>query len=43
VAEALDLEQAAVCGKADGVQLRQIAQALADPEIIGVVDRGFAT
>ena len=38
VAEALDLEQPAVCGKADFAGLGQISQAFADTEIIGVVD-----
>jgi hypothetical protein len=38
VAEALDLEQPAVCGKADFAELGQISQAFADTEIIGVVD-----
>lgn len=38
VAEAPDLEQPAVCGKADFAELGQISQAFADTEIIGVVD-----
>ena len=38
VAEVLDLEQPAVCRKADFSELGQISQTLADAEIIGVVD-----
>ena len=38
VAEVLDLEQAAIGRKADLAQFRQVAQAFADAEIIGVVD-----
>lgn len=38
VAEALDLEQPAVCDKADFAELGQVSEELADAEIIGVVD-----
>ena len=41
VAEALDLDKPAVGGKADLAQLGQIGQTFADPEVIGVVDRGL--
>src|SRR6266576_6583458 len=39
--DALDLEQAAVGRKTDFAQFRQIAQTLADAEIIAVVDGRF--
>ncbi len=41
VADALDLEEAAVGGKADLAQLGQVGQALADAEVVGVVDGGL--
>src|SRR6516165_4212899 len=39
VAQAFDIEQAAVGRKADCTQLGQVVQPPADPEIVGVVDR----
>lgn len=43
VAEAFDLEEAAVGRKSDGGQRRQIAQALADTEVVSVVDGGLGS
>jgi hypothetical protein len=41
MAEALDLEQAAIGRKTDLAQFWQIAQTLANVEIVGVVDGGL--
>src|SRR3984893_16607776 len=43
VAQTLDVEQPSIGHKADLAQLRQIVQALADAEVIGVVDRSLGT
>ena len=43
VAELLELEQAAIGGKADVAQLRQVGEAPADAEVIAVVDRGLGS
>ena len=41
VAETLDVEQAAIGGKADLAQSGQVDQAPADGEVAGVIDRGL--
>ena len=41
VAHALHLDEPAIGGKADLAQLGEVGQVLADPEVIGVIDRGF--
>jgi len=41
VAQALDLDEPAIGGKADLAQLGQIAQAPTDAEVVAVVDGGF--
>ena len=41
VAQPLDVQEPAIGRKADRAQLRQIVQALADAEVIGVVDGGL--
>ena len=41
--QTLDVEQPSIGHKADLAQLRQIVQALADAEVIGVVDRSLGT
>jgi hypothetical protein len=39
VAQAFDVEEPAIGGKADLAQLGEVVETLADPEVIGVVDR----
>jgi hypothetical protein len=41
VAQTLEVEQAAIGGKADLAQRGQVGQAFGDVEVVGVADRGL--